>query len=230
MLRSTFSHHQSLTSQDLLYSLTKLATGLPHYDLTCSIEGLSYIVDFTSLFLVSIGPSDPREPGKEPFHHSVDGIGRGNTSQHGTAGSDVEAEEVFHRHQVGSRGTGSQAVFTSHLFGGQRVMTLRRVSWHHGEVPPGQGVSATERLGQSALDWRLHLQDVAAQGCILILLGLLDVLPSMPDLVVFGVRPLLIALRFGLGEQLFGRGASGHLGCREGLPEGRRRNWRPTGS
>jgi hypothetical protein len=106
-------------------------------------------------------------------------------------------------------------VFTSHLFGGKRLITLCSVSLHHGEVLSSRGVSDTKQLWKSVVDWRLHLQDIMAKGCILILLGLLNVLPSMPDLVVFCVNPFLVALRFGLGEQLFRGGSSRHLGHRK---------------
>ena len=76
--------------------------------------------------------------------------------------------------------------------------------------------------------WRLHLQDVTAKGCILILLGLIDVFPSMPDLVMFCVSPFLVAPRFGLSEKLFRGGLSTHLGRRKLVLEGVRRNRFPA--
>lgn len=72
----------------------------------------------SSLLLVGVGPGDPSEPGKKPFSHCVDGVGGGYIGKLGPAGGDLEAKEVLHSHQVGSRNTRSETVFTSHFFSG----------------------------------------------------------------------------------------------------------------
>jgi hypothetical protein len=64
----------------------------------------------------------------------------------------------------------------------------------------------------------------------MILLGLMGVLPTMPDLVTFGVSPSLVALRFGLGEEIFRGGSSTHRGCRKLAYDVRGGKWLPAAS
>ena len=117
----------------------------------CSRSGPSHVIDFTPLLLVGVGPGDPSESGEEPFRHGVDGVGGGYTGKLRPAGGDVEAKEVLHRHQVGSRNARSEAVFTSHFFGRSRLSTLCGVTLHHPEMPPSEGVSGTGELGGTVM-------------------------------------------------------------------------------
>ena len=61
---------------------------------TCSRCGPTYVVDFTPLLLVGVGPGDSSESSKKPFSHCVDGVGGGYTGNLGPAGGDIEAKEV----------------------------------------------------------------------------------------------------------------------------------------
>jgi hypothetical protein len=58
----------------------------------------------------------------------------------------------------------------------------------------------------------LHVQDVASKRGILIADGLLHVLLTMPDSIMLFVHPSLVAIGFGLSEQLIRSGSSTHLG------------------
>ena len=91
---SSFVHHQAFLGKDLPHPLATLAR------LPCNrhLESLAYTVDFTSVFLVSVGPSDPSKTGKEPFRHRIDRVDGGLVCQLRAAGGDVEADEIFHRH------------------------------------------------------------------------------------------------------------------------------------
>jgi hypothetical protein len=64
-------------------------------------------------------------------------------------------------------------------------------------------------------DEGLHVQDVASKRSILIPNGHFHVLLTMPDLVTLFVDPSLVAIGFGLSEQLFRSGSSTHLGHRK---------------
>jgi len=63
--------------------------------------------------------------------------------------------------------------------------------------------------------------------CILILLSLIYVLLSMPDLVAFYISPSLITVSFSPGSQLFRGGSSSHLEHRKSDSDGYGRAW-PT--
>ena len=46
----------------------------------------------------------------------------------------------------------------------------------------------------------IHIQDVTPKGSILVLLGLLDMLLPISNLVAFCVSPSIVAFGFSLGE------------------------------
>ena len=58
----------------------------------------------------------------------------------------------------------------------------------------------------------LHVQNVASKCCILIADGLFHVLLTIPNFVTLFVHPCLVAISFGLSEQLSRSGSSNHLG------------------
>jgi hypothetical protein len=60
---------------------------------------------------------------------------------------------------------------------------------------------------------RAHIQHVAVQRCILILFSLLDVLVTIPDLVLLCVFSSLVTVRLGLSQQVVcGNNSSHHDG------------------
>ena len=94
-------------------------------------------------------------------------------------------------------------------------MALYRVTPHLGEMPSNQEASGTRSFCGIAGTGVLHVQDVASKRGILIADGLFHVLLTMPDLVPLFVDPSLVAIGFGLGEQLFRSSSSTHLGHRK---------------
>lgn len=94
----SFVHHQTFLGKDLRHPLAMLAR------LPCNrhLESLAYIVDFTSVLLVSVDPSDPSKAGKEPFRHRINRIDGGLVCQLRGARSNVEADKIFRRHYIGS--------------------------------------------------------------------------------------------------------------------------------
>ena len=84
---------------------------------TCSRYWPTYVVDFTSLLLVGVSPSDLGESSEKPFSYYVNEVGSGYTDKLEPASGDIEAKEVLHSHQIGSHNTRLKIVFTSHFFG-----------------------------------------------------------------------------------------------------------------
>jgi len=82
-------------------------------------------------------------------------------------------------------------------------------------MPSSQGASGTRWSVDCRDGGGFHVQDVASKRGILIPDGLFHVLLTMPDLVTLSVDPSLVAIGFGLSEQLFRSGSSTHLGYRK---------------
>jgi hypothetical protein len=84
-------------------------------------------------------------------------------------------------------------------FTGRRQPFPSKVSFHVPEI-----LSSEPALGFTSLlrEEEPHAQHTAIQRRIVILLGLLDMLVTVSDLILFSVFPLLVTLRFGLSQQL----------------------------
>ena len=154
----------------------------------------SYIVHLTSLFVICVGADDTSKSGKEPLCHCIDGLGGGYVCQLGTAGGNVEAEEVFHSDQVGSLNTRSQ--------GSARKLSLCW-GWANG-APQSHAASRRDAIWRGdvrneAARWiskggGLRGQDVVLKRGVLIPNRLLHVLVTMPNSVTLIVDPSLVAI------------------------------------
>ena len=94
MFCPSFVHHQTFLDKDLSYSLAMLAR-LPYKR---HLKSLTYSIDFTSVLLIGVGPSDLSKTGKELFCHYIDRIDSGLVYQLRATHSNVEADKIFHRH------------------------------------------------------------------------------------------------------------------------------------
>ena len=143
------------------------------------------------------------EARKEPLCHGVDGVGGRFVTDLRLTSGDIEAYKVFHRGQVRSLNTPSQAELPGHCFVGRREATLGSVSLQLGKVPSSAAGQQQDRSedGKDEEEGDF-LHHVALEGRVLILLCLRDVLLLPADLVLLFVCSPLVAVGVGPGQQL----------------------------
>jgi hypothetical protein len=111
----------------------------------------------------------------------------------------VEAQEVFNGLQVKSFDSFSQTALSSHGFTGRRQPFLSEFSLHVAKSPSGEPALELVSLVAEA---QPYVQHVAVQRRVMIFLGFLKLLLTVPNLVLFLVISFLVTVRFSLSQQV----------------------------